>query len=393
MTRRFVLTDYVKQALNLALYVVRCDGSFAGNIPPCEGVIAFGATLPQCQEELGAVLEDWILVGLKMGHPLPVIAGIDLNRIPQTQSKLQKPSPAPRVPAAARLAEIIAGDVYNDRLDLSQRVDAPVGMLSPLTEFDPSKLIQGGKISDRDLRLFLTFISAMDRFRDATLLWRNGGKLFQAHPHLFEPSVVSALPLPSLRKLLSDYGVSQRHGPDSGAWRTIAQSLSDDSSSPVTQAIDQGVGQAGELLRDLQSKIEGRYRFPMLRGPRIGPMWVKLMADRGNTRIDDMDVIPVSVDVHVRRVTENLLITDSRDLPTSEATPKIQEAWRQAVAAAQIGGPPGIAGTCAAMDSALWFFGRHGCSHCNTVGRQVPISHACDYCHFPFPATTAHDRR
>jgi predicted RNase H-like HicB family nuclease len=56
------------------------DGTFVGRLPPCTGVIAFGATLRACQNELRSTLEDWILLGLKLGHSLPVIAGIDLNR-------------------------------------------------------------------------------------------------------------------------------------------------------------------------------------------------------------------------------------------------------------------------------------------------------------------------
>ncbi len=58
------------------------DGTFAGRIPPCEGAIAFGKTLRECEDELRSTLEDWILVGLKLGHPLPVIADINLNQEP-----------------------------------------------------------------------------------------------------------------------------------------------------------------------------------------------------------------------------------------------------------------------------------------------------------------------
>jgi hypothetical protein len=32
--------------------------------------------------ELRSTLEDWILLGLKLTHPLPVIGGIDLNEVP-----------------------------------------------------------------------------------------------------------------------------------------------------------------------------------------------------------------------------------------------------------------------------------------------------------------------
>ena len=51
-------------------------------IPQCKGVMVFGTTLHECEDELHSILEDWILLGLKLNHPLPVIAGIDLNQEP-----------------------------------------------------------------------------------------------------------------------------------------------------------------------------------------------------------------------------------------------------------------------------------------------------------------------
>ena len=76
---RFVLTGYIESAMAQATYDKLEDGTYAGRIPACRGVVAFGATLRQCEDELRSTLEDWILVGLKLGHPLPVIASIDLN--------------------------------------------------------------------------------------------------------------------------------------------------------------------------------------------------------------------------------------------------------------------------------------------------------------------------
>ncbi len=35
------------------------------------GVLAFSSTLRDCEEELRSTLEDWIFVGLKLGHSLP----------------------------------------------------------------------------------------------------------------------------------------------------------------------------------------------------------------------------------------------------------------------------------------------------------------------------------
>ena len=85
IANHFVLTNYVEQALRLAVFDKLGDGTFAGNIPSCRGVVALGATLGECQDELRSTLEDWILVGLKLGHPLPVISGIDLNKRPHRE--------------------------------------------------------------------------------------------------------------------------------------------------------------------------------------------------------------------------------------------------------------------------------------------------------------------
>jgi len=50
--------------------------------PPCQGVIALGSSLRDCESELQSALEDWILLGLRLGHHLPVLGGIDLNKEP-----------------------------------------------------------------------------------------------------------------------------------------------------------------------------------------------------------------------------------------------------------------------------------------------------------------------
>ena len=82
MAPQFILSSYVEQAMARATYDKLEDNTFHGRIPPCKGVVAFGSTLRGCEEELRSTLEDWILVGLKLDHSLPVIAGIDLNKQP-----------------------------------------------------------------------------------------------------------------------------------------------------------------------------------------------------------------------------------------------------------------------------------------------------------------------
>jgi len=74
------LSSYIEAAMEQASYEKLEDNTYGGEIPGLEGVIAFGPTLRQCERELRSTLEDWILVGFHLGHTLPVLAGIDLNK-------------------------------------------------------------------------------------------------------------------------------------------------------------------------------------------------------------------------------------------------------------------------------------------------------------------------
>lgn len=73
MTGQFILSDYLARALAQAEYDKLEDGTFFGRIPSCKGVVAFAAHLRECEDELRSVLEDWVLVGLKLGHSLLVL--------------------------------------------------------------------------------------------------------------------------------------------------------------------------------------------------------------------------------------------------------------------------------------------------------------------------------
>jgi predicted RNase H-like HicB family nuclease len=75
-----MLTEYIEKALRTAHYEIMENGRYWGEIPPLQGVWAEGDTLEKCRETLREVLEDWLLVGLRRGHRIPVLEGIDLNQ-------------------------------------------------------------------------------------------------------------------------------------------------------------------------------------------------------------------------------------------------------------------------------------------------------------------------
>ena len=80
-----MLIQYVQAAMHEAHYEQMENGRYFGDIPSCKGCWGEGASLEECREDLEGALQDWIIVGLRFGHPLPVIASIDINPRPETE--------------------------------------------------------------------------------------------------------------------------------------------------------------------------------------------------------------------------------------------------------------------------------------------------------------------
>ena len=74
-----MLTEYILAALRQARYEILEDGTYYGEIPSCQGVYANAERLENCREQLREVLEDWIVLGLRMGHSFPTIADVSLS--------------------------------------------------------------------------------------------------------------------------------------------------------------------------------------------------------------------------------------------------------------------------------------------------------------------------
>ncbi|MCE2431927.1 MAG: type II toxin-antitoxin system HicB family antitoxin [Candidatus Latescibacteria bacterium] len=70
-----MLTTYIQSAMKHARYEILDDQTFYGEIVGFQGVYANADTLEMCREELQSVLEGWIILGLRMGHPLPEVKG------------------------------------------------------------------------------------------------------------------------------------------------------------------------------------------------------------------------------------------------------------------------------------------------------------------------------
>ena len=73
-----MFTEYIQAALRQANYEILEDGTFYADVPGMKGLYANASTLEACREELKESLEEWIVLGLQLGHTLPVIDGVTL---------------------------------------------------------------------------------------------------------------------------------------------------------------------------------------------------------------------------------------------------------------------------------------------------------------------------
>ena len=74
-----VLAEYIEVAMRDADFVISVeDGTYFGEIFGFQGVWANADTLEECRKELAEVLEGWILLGIELGHEIPVLPSIDL---------------------------------------------------------------------------------------------------------------------------------------------------------------------------------------------------------------------------------------------------------------------------------------------------------------------------
>ena len=85
-----MLIEYIKAAMKRAKYeIIEDPNPFYGEIPDLPGVWANGPTLEACRDELEEVVEGWLLLGLRRGHHIPVLDGINLNPRKETRASVE----------------------------------------------------------------------------------------------------------------------------------------------------------------------------------------------------------------------------------------------------------------------------------------------------------------
>lgn len=78
-----MITEYIEAALARATYeIIQDEEPYYGEIPGLQGVWASGKTLEECRRNLAETVEDWVLLSIAKGLPIPALGEASI-RLPK----------------------------------------------------------------------------------------------------------------------------------------------------------------------------------------------------------------------------------------------------------------------------------------------------------------------
>ena len=211
--------------------------------------------------------------------------------------------------------------------------------------------------SEEHLR-FITLTVAIDYMRNADQLWNAARQTFadpQTH-YLFDPTAVAQTGLPKIVEDMRLYRLSKKIDKDAEIWRQVSLTLAQHFGGRVDALITQANYDALTLLDTIRSR---RFAsgFPYLKGPKVAPLWIRMLHDNCGVALRRIEEVPLPVDIHtaqatlqtgcVRRVEGRGTMKELREA--------VQQVWRGALTTADSGTYP------LRMDEPLWMLSRQGC--------------------------------
>lgn len=75
-----MIPEYINAALEKAKYeIIKDEEPYYGKVPGLKGVWASGKTLEECRRNLAETIEEWIIIRLKKGLPIPRIGNMNFK--------------------------------------------------------------------------------------------------------------------------------------------------------------------------------------------------------------------------------------------------------------------------------------------------------------------------
>lgn len=215
--------------------------------------------------------------------------------------------------------------------------------------------------------LFITLTVSIDYQRDAVTLWKRARAAFENPQtrYLFDPQSVHETSPEKLKQDMMETGFSQKHENDCFIWRTNSGSFLKRWQGDPRNFLADCNWDAVEILSRLRSDThtdnnKSTWDFPFLRGPKIGPLWIRMLRD--NLKYENLrrlEEVPIPVDIHVAKASLCLgLVTGEYKGALVNLFDSIRSVWKDSTLGLYHKGRDMIA---LDVDEPLWTLSRVGC--------------------------------
>jgi hypothetical protein len=247
-------------------------------------------------------------------------------------------------------------------------------------DITPNNVVRGSL----DHILFITLTVSIDYQRDAPSLWARSRKTFndQETRYLFDPQMLHETPFEKIVEDMNKYGLSQKHQRDAQIWYTIGDTFHKKWNGDPLNLLKKCQWDSLQILHRLKNDKHydyGRsvYDFPNLRGPKIGPLWLRMLRDNiGITQLLNLNKVPIPVDIHIARATLTTgIVRGSFTGRFEDLYEQVRKAWFESVKELSINNRSMIA---LDVDEPLWHLSKYGCSFRDKETGYCPLLNRCE---------------
>ncbi|MCD6134542.1 MAG: hypothetical protein J7J25_03370 [Candidatus Omnitrophica bacterium] len=249
----------------------------------------------------------------------------------------------------------------------------------------PEDLIPAGiKKGSIEHIIFLTLTVAIDYQRDAPSLWESSRKTFNDPKtnYLFNPKLLSEASFEKVANDMQKYKLSKKPDKDARIWQTIGTTFYKKWRGNPINFLENCRWDALNILKCLETDShlyneEIVPDYPYLRGPKIGPLWLRMLKDNaGITLLRNLDKVPIPVDIHVARATLAIgIVRGSVKTKLDKLFEYIRKAWFESVKGLNIRNRQMIA---LDLDEPLWHLSKYGCSKRDKTTNSCPVFNKCE---------------
>lgn len=150
---------------------------------------------------------------------------------------------------------------------------------------------------------FVTLTVAIDYMRDADVLWAVSRQTLSDPQtrYLYDPLQVAQRDFSEVMSDMQRYRLSRKPEKDAQIWYDICQTLTRYFKGSVQDLLQAGEYDARLIIGLLR---DPRYRFPYLKGKKIAPLWLRMLADSWQGHpIQALQHLPIPVDRHIAAAT------------------------------------------------------------------------------------------